>query len=65
MFERRAVQILHGDEGAIVFFTDVMDSANVGMIQSGRGAGLTFESLQRLRIVRNIFGQELQSDEAA
>ena len=48
MLERRAVEELHDDEGASVFFADVVDGADVGMIQRGRGLGFALKALQRL-----------------
>jgi hypothetical protein len=42
---------------------NVMDRADVGMVERGGGAGLTFESFERLWVVCNIFWQELQGDE--
>ena len=45
--------------------TDLMNRADVGMVQGGGGAGLAAKSLQRLRVLRGIFGKKLQGDEAA
>ena len=42
-----------------------INSADVGMVQRRRRAGLTTEALQHLRILRNILRQELEGDEAA
>src|SRR5215831_14439175 len=39
MFERGAIEKLHSDESAAVFFADVVDSANVGMVQCRGGLG--------------------------
>jgi len=44
VLEGRAIEIFHGDKSFFVLVADVMDSANVGMIQSGSRLGLTFES---------------------
>ena len=58
-----AVQELHGNEGFTILLTDVMDGANIGMIQSGCGLRLALEAAQSLRISGDLWGQELQGDE--
>ena len=63
-FSVRALQILHRDEGAAVLLADVMNGADVGMIQRGRGASLPLESAQRLPVASQIVRQELERDEA-
>ena len=63
-FQRAALQILHGDEGAAVLLADVMNGADVGMIQGGRGPSLALESAQRLPVASQIVRQELEGDEA-
>ena len=64
MLQRHAVQKLHGDEGLAVLLADVVNGADVGMIQRGRGLRFALKAGQRLRIAGNVFGQELQGDEA-
>ena len=63
-FSVRALQILHGDEGAAVLLADVMNGADVGMIQRGRGASLALEPAQRLPVASQFVRQELERDEA-
>jgi len=46
--QRPALQKLHGDEGLAFVLVDVVDGADVGVVQSGSGAGLTLEPLLRL-----------------
>ena len=43
---------------------DLVDRADVCMVQRGRGPGLTLEAAESLRIVGKIVGKELQSDVA-
>ena len=43
---------------------DVVNSADVGMIQSGRGLRFALEAAKRLRVAGHFVGQELQGDEA-
>ena len=48
MLESQAVEVLHGDEGLAVLFADVVDGADVGMIQGGSRFGLAAKALQGL-----------------
>ena len=61
--QESAVNILHDDEGATVLLTDVVDGADVRMIQRGCRLRLTLETAQSLRVSGNLLGQEFQSDE--
>ena len=44
-----------------VGLSDLVDRANIGMIQRRGGAGLALEALQRRRVFLQLSGQELQS----
>ena len=46
-------------------FANVVNRADVGMVQRRRGRSLTPETFQSLRILGHVFGQELQGDKAA
>ena len=65
VLEGHAVQELHDEESAAVVLADVVDGADVGMIQGGGRLGLAAETLQGLMILREIVGEEFQSDETA
>src|SRR3984893_15413814 len=65
VLQGHAIQIFHCDESFSVLVANVVDRADVGMIQSRCGASLTFESFQRLWVVRDVFREEFQSDETA
>ncbi len=54
LLQRGALQILHGDEGAAVLFSDVMNRADVGMIQGRGGPGLALKTVQRLRVAEPV-----------
>ena len=58
VFERLAIEKFHGDEGFGVLFTDIVDGADVGMIQSRGGLGFALESRKGLRVFRDIFREE-------
>ena len=64
MLQRRPVEELHDEERAAVLLADVVDGADVGVIQRRRGPRLAAESGQRLGIVGEVGRQELQRDEA-
>src|SRR5438552_873256 len=61
VLQRCAIQEFHGDERLSILLADVVNRANVGMIQSGRGASLTAKAFERLRITGQFFRQKLQS----
>ena len=65
VLEGDAVEELHDEEGAAVVLADVVDGADVGMIQGGGRLGFAAETLQRLGILREIFGEEFEGHEAA
>jgi len=62
--ERQPVQKLHGDEGFAALPADVVNGANIGMIQRGGGLSLELKSRQRVRVSGNLFRQELEGHEA-
>ena len=59
-----AFQILHGDESFAVLLADVVDGANIGMVQGGSRLRLTLETAEGLRIFGDVFRKELQGHEA-
>src|ERR1700693_5586270 len=59
-----AFEILHHDEAQAAVFANFGNGADVGVVQSGSGAGFTAKKLERLGIVRDVVGQKLQSDKA-
>ena len=58
----RSLQELHHDERLVVFLVDVIDRADIGMVQSGRGLGLSSEASQRLWVAGYILGEKFESD---
>src|SRR5690348_17509729 len=68
MLERRAFEKLHGDVRLSNFtrsFADLVDGANVGMIERRGGAGFALEAFEGLFVARNALGKKFQRDEAA
>ena len=64
LFQRFAIQELHRDEGTATFFGDLVDGANVGMVQRGSCACFTPKALENRAIVGEAIRQELKRDEA-
>ena len=52
-------------KGWPVVLSDFVDGADVGMVQGRSGLGFALETVERLAILGQVFGQELQRDEAA
>ena len=65
MVQGHAFHELHDHEDAAFFFADVVNGANIGMVQRGSGFGFALKAFQSLRIARKIVGQKLQGDEAS
>ena len=63
MLQRLAVEKLHGDEGLAVFFADVVNGANVGVVQGRCGLGLALKAGERLRVAGYFIGKEFQGHE--
>ena len=63
--QRSALQQLHGDEMPPVFLPNLVNGAEIRVIQRRCGTRLSLKALQRLRILLQVFGQELESDVAA
>ena len=61
VLESRAFQALHGDEGAALMFADVVDGANVGMIQGRSRLRFAAETTESLRVLCEFFGKKFQS----
>src|ERR1039458_8452776 len=64
MLQGYTIEKLHGDESPAVFFADVVNRADVGMVQPRCSFRLTPKSFQSLVIVGQVFGQEFKSNEA-
>jgi hypothetical protein len=60
-----AFQPLHYDEGMAVVILDVVDGADVGVIQPRRGPSLALKAVQRLAVAEQVVRNELQGHMAA
>ena len=64
MLQRRAVQKLHGDERLAVLLANVINRADVGVVQCGCSLRLALKTGERLRVTGHFLRQELERDEA-
>src|SRR6266852_9981882 len=62
MLQHDAVQKLHGNESLAILLPDVVDRANIRMIQRGCGLRLPLETSQGLSVSGNLLRQKLESD---
>jgi hypothetical protein len=65
VLERDAIEELHGDERLLFVLADLLNGADVGMIQRRGGTSLAAKTLERVRIVGDFRRQEFQRDKAA
>ena len=63
-FRRQPVQILHGDKRFAGTFANIVNRADVRMIQRRRRLRLPLKSRQRLRIRRHVIRQKFQRHKA-
>ena len=56
MLQRYAIQKLHRDEGVPVLLANVMDGADIRMIQGRRSLRLALKTGKRLRIAGHVIG---------
>ena len=64
VLQGHAIQILHGDKRLAVLLANVVNGADVGMVQRGSRLRLALEAAERLRILGHFIGQKLERDEA-
>jgi hypothetical protein len=64
VLQGHSVEELHDDEAQAVLLANIVNRANVGMVESGCSTGLAFESFQRMGVVGYLLGQKLESHEA-
>ena len=63
MLQRHPVQKLHGDKRLAVLLANVVNGADVGMIQGGCRLGFALETGQGLRVAGNFRGQKFEGNE--
>src|SRR5580658_1676376 len=65
MFQSRTVEELHHDEGPFSASSDLVDGADIGVIQSRRGSCFAAEARESLGVLRQLLGQKFQGHKAA
>ena len=65
MLERFAFQQLHGDERNVFEGINLVDGADVRMVERGGGTRLALKALNRLGIAGKAFRKEFQGHESA
>src|SRR5271156_2665199 len=65
MLKGYAFKKLHDDEGTSILFADVIDGADVGVIERGCGAGFAAKAFQSLTVPGQVFGKKLERNKAA
>src|ERR1700728_5451884 len=65
MLQRHTVEILHDDERSTFLLINLMDGADVWVIERGRGLGFLLKASECLRVFGYIVGKEFEGDKAA
>src|SRR5437879_6342098 len=65
MLQGSAFQKFHREKRMAAGFVNLVNGADVGMVERRSGARFSLEPFQRLAIAREIVGQKLQRDEPA
>ncbi len=63
VLQGRAIEVFHGDKRQAILLANVVNRADVGMIERRGSLGLTLEPAERLRVTRDLIRQELQGHE--
>jgi hypothetical protein len=63
VFQRHTIEKLHGDERLPIFIPDVVDGADIRMVQGGRCLGFTLKSKKGLGVACQRVGEKLQCNE--
>ena len=60
VLQRGAFEALHDDKGAAILLADIVNGANVRVVQRRRGSSLAAKATQRVRVASQFIRQELQ-----
>src|ERR1019366_2942551 len=64
VLQRHAVQKLHDEERMAVLLPDLMDRADIGMVEGGSSAGFAAETFQCLWVLRYIVREKFKGDKS-
>jgi hypothetical protein len=62
VLQSHAVQKLHHDKRHVVFLPNLMNGADIGMVQSRSSLSLALKSRQSLRVFGDFIWEELEGD---
>ena len=62
--QRLALHVLHHHVAGAILVADVVEHADVRMVQRSNGAGLALKSLAQILALGDVFGQDLDGDGA-
>src|SRR5207302_10704640 len=65
MLEGHAFEVFHGDEASALALADLVNGANVGMVERGGGASFATEAPQGRGVLGDVVGKEFQGYEPA
>src|ERR1700733_3288616 len=65
MLQSYAIEEFHGDEGAALVFANIVNGADVGMVESGGSLRLSLKSGEGLGIARYLLRKELQGNKTS
>ena len=65
VLEGLAFEELHDDEGLAVFLIDLVDGADVGMVESRGGAGFSLEAVEGLAVLGQFVRKKFERDGTA
>src|ERR1700751_3934256 len=64
VFQGQSIHKLHDDERPTFVFTNLVNGADVRMVQSGSSTSFAAKAFQCLRVLGKVFWQEFHSDKA-
>src|SRR5580704_1959281 len=65
MLKGHAFKKLHDEEGTTILLADVIDGADIGVIERGGGAGFAAKAFEYLLVPGQVFGEKLERNKAA
>ena len=60
VLQRHPIEKFHGNEGVPVLLADVINCADIGMVQRGCGLCLTAKTAQCLRVFGDLVGEKFE-----
>jgi len=65
VLESFTVEVLHGDEALSQELSDIVDGADVGVVECRGGASFTAETIDSRWIAGELWGEKLERDKTA